>query len=520
MNVDNDIVKIDSWKRKSTTKPYIYPDGEHMVLNLKKFLPKSASKLIKENPDAISHLNTFIIKRKLFYNKIDVLCHYIDYYIEFFDPEKELPLTYLYIKNQIDTHGGYLDADDFVDMVVTKFFRDMHTKRNVMALVEHNYFIDITVDKKTGRVFNEPYDFTNEDGKILYGISMVMKFVIPLISQYVDTNLAYDSDTINQCTMDLFMEIFFRMGSYGSNDPDSLLKKLYKFISDKTVRHSSDNRILWSQQEALRGLTETLHIDIIIVRHLLSNNMFKFVFNDNIVSFLKSIVETQLLYTINKVKYKADPIRVDSTKDTSGLSSVDKLEQSLAKKNESEIIRSEKSTNDIIDHLIHEYGDISEDEFNYYTEHFITNSEYQFMLLGYAYAKYFGGYMELKNMGNIRHIKLLIICKRMLKSKGFKQLPWLISSVTRGRTTTRLMQNNKFLNKYKSSPTYKHITDETYVLLKGFNNNQDIPLSIISMALNNVYTYVEYENQDLTGEIIEFDEDVIADELLTFFDSI
>ena len=215
---------------------------------------------------------------------------------------------------------------------------------------------------------------------------------------------------------------------------------------------------------------------------------------------MKSIVETQLLCTINKVKYKADPVHVDSTKDVNGLSGIDKLEQSLAKMDETTIIRCEKSLVDIIDALEAKVGPISDEEIAYYGINFVASSAFHNTLLGYMFAEEFQGYTEIKNKDVFQHMRLLIIAKRMLKNAGYVQLPHLMSSVIRGRTSMRLLQNTKYTNKLMASSAYKNLINNKYPTLKGYKD--ELILSIVSQCLNNIYTYVDYENQELTGQVI------------------
>lgn len=520
MTKQTQIPMVDSWNRRRPTDGYVYADGKNIKLNLKKFLPKSSKRLLENNltREEITSLETLIIERKLFFNKTDMLCQYIDYFCEFFDEEKELPTAILYIKKQLDSRTDSLSKDEFITLLMRRLFHETSIKRLVYEMVDYNYNLDVTVDKKSGRVFNGYYDFTNDDSKALLAISIIMKFVIPLTSQYIATNTLYTDDTLSGLITDVFMEIFFRAGDYRNSDPDLILLKLYKFTEEKITKHSIDHQALWNQQSALRGLTENKHVDTILIKHLISNNMFKFRFDDNIVSFMKSIVETQLICTINKVKYKADPVHVDSVKDINGLSGIDKLEQSLAKLDETTIIRCEKSLSDIIDNLEKEVGHISQEEIAYYGVNFVASSAFHSMLLGYMFAKDFNGYVEMKNMNIFQHMKLLVVAKRRLTKSGYVQLPYLFSSVTRGRTSMRLLQNTKFTNKLESSSVYDKLMNDKYPTLNGYKD--ETVLGIISQVLNNIYTYVEYEHQELTGEIIEFNEDVISDELMNFIDSI
>lgn len=505
---------VDLWQRKENENAYVYVDGKNVRMNLVKFIPKSNKKFSDKDKEIANSLETFIIERGLFLKKIDVLCKYMDYFIEFFDEDKELPVTMIHIKNKLDSKKESLTTKEFVKLIQIKFFRDSSLKRNIYRMVDANYDLDVTVDKKTGRVFNGPTDFTNEEVKHLLAISIFMKMVIPVISQYISTNTKYTKLELSNLVTEVFVDCFYNMGTYEDIDGDDLMTKLYIFTRDKILKHYGANSVLWNQQCALRGLTENRHIDTILTKHLLGNNMFKFQFDNNIIAFLKSIVETQLLCTINKVKYKANPIRIDGVKDVNGLSPIDKLNQSMAKLDEGQVIRCEKSLQDI-DRFKKEW-DIypTDDELCYYLENFYLDSAFHMELLGYFYAHLFDGYTELSTMEMDVKLELLVVAKRKLENDGYIALPRLLTSVTIGKTSARTLQSAKYTAKLTASNDYIDITTKKYKSLKGQYDN--VINDMISTVLNSNFSYVEYDNPALTKELIVFDENVIGEELLRF----
>ena len=508
---------IDTWEREPE-EAYAYTDGKNLILNIEKIIPISLERMSKEDKESITYMKTFVLERKLFFKKTDLIAQYIDYFVEFFDEDKELPLAYLSIKEAIDSGDKSMTPMEFLKMMVIKFFKDTHIKRNIFKMVEANYNLDVTIDQKSGRSFNGIYDFTNEEARILLAISIFMKFIIPITSQYINTNTKYTPDDLSDLFTDVFVETVYRMGNHYDVDVDELLVKLYKFTETKIVKHYGLNQLLWNQQCALRGLTESMHVDTILIKHLLGNNMFKFRFNENIINFLKSIVETQLICTINKLKYKANPVRVDNSKDYNGLSGIDKLEQSMSKLDESSVIRCTKSLEYEFKVLEEQLGVIDDDEHEWYYNHFLTTSDFHKMLVDYFYASHFGGFMEVKNVSSDQYVDLMIYCKRKLQNDGYQELPDLISSNLQGRMSQRLLQNSKFINKLQQSSTYINIMKDKYNCLIGYDDN--VIINILSKILNNVYVYNDYQHQEKTGEIIEFNEDVISDELLNFIDNI
>lgn len=535
------IPMVDEWKRDPEDS-YVYKFGSNIKLNLRKFLPKSAIRLFEKNPEAMEACETLAIKRTAFQNKISDICQYIDFFIEYFDSDKELPSIYLNLKKMMDDGELNLTPSEFSTFLFRDVFCRSNIKYNIYRMVETCYHIDVTIDSKSGRAFVDPDDFTNEDVKRLLAISTMMKLLIPPIEHYISSSKVYDPKKHGDLTLVSFVEIFYKTGNgrlTGDVDNpivaseamirvqngedtvdevDLLLAKMYKFVLKRLKKHNKNHNTIWQQQAALRGLTENTHQDKLLTKYLIYDNFFKFNFRDNIVSFLQSIVETQLKFTINIIKYRYDPVLVDNVKTQgSELSSIDKLEQSMVKVDETQVIKAELAIESVMDRLIKEVGPISEDEIDYYQAYLNSDNLFRNNLLEYYFAKEFGGFTELKSMPDRQYIMLTIIAKRRLRRDGFHQVQWLMSAISQGKVSNRLVQNTKYTNKLSQSSGYQHLMKNKYSTLEGYRD--DVILSVVSKVLNNVYRFVEYEQKELTGEIIAFDEDVISDELMNLIDA-
>lgn len=507
---------------KSKNDIWVVAEHPNIRLNFKKALPKSTRCKMFESEDEERDAETFTIKRTAFQNKIPQLCQYLSYFSEFYDPEKELLSLYIHMKNIIDNGVHSITVMEFKKHLFGKIFRDYHIKENIYRLVEDNHYIDATIDRKTGRVFNGADDFTNEDIKRLLAISMMLKIIIPPTEHYIATNTIYaDNDPlINQIMLELFVDVFYKVGDQNDEmEADTLQLKLYNFTDKKLRKHYKGHSTIWEQQGALRGTTESSHLDRLLVKFLLSDNFFKFQFNNALSAFLKAIIETQLKFTVQKVSYNYDPVRVTAEKGPDGLSGIDKLEQMQIKIDETRATRSLKALNDVISRLERKYGKISDEEIAFYMKYLFNMDKFHNDMLNYNFAKEFGGFTELKSCSIRQVMKFVVIAKRALSQKGYREFQWFISSLLKGKVSNRLLQNNKYINKLKSSSTYRHLVDDKYtIMIEGFKD--DPILKIISRVLNNSYTFVEYEQPELTGEVIMFNEDIISDEILNFIDEI
>ncbi len=552
------MIDIETWTRPvdNPEDSYVYPMDKAVILNIKKYIPESFEKAMKKDPEMLEKLKTFAIERTAFQNKTKDICNYVDYFIEQYDEDKELPLAYLSLKQIIDDEKYQLTAQEFQKLLYKRVFSP-RLKKAIYRLVHDNYHIDVTVDAKSGRIYDDPDDFTNEDAKRFLAISMMMKIAIPPVEHFISVYKQYSVIPVQDLIVDIFTEIFYSIGNvtdselilYGTvkdvgtvdvidyenrenhNDidiedligmeeqaADDLMKKLYKFVNGRLRKHSKNNQLLWSQQSALRGVTEDAHRDRLLSKYIFYDNFFKFNFKENLVSFLQSIVGTQLKYTINITKYKMNPIRVDNVKGSEGLSSIDKLEQSMVKIDESQVVRVDLSIVDVLDRLEKEVGPISDEEIDYYSQFPINQNSFRNYVLENLYAKRFGGFQELRSMPDRSYTKLAIIAKRQLKKAGYQQLPSFITSVVQGRVSNRMLQNTKYISKLRQSATFAHLMNDNYKALKGYLD--DMIIEDESKLLNTIFCYVEYETPEVTGDPIPFDEDIISDEYMTALDNV
>lgn len=232
------------------TKEDIWVIDEHpnIRLNFKKCLKSSMKRSMYASEEEERDASTFTIGRQAFQNKLDQVCQYLSYFSEFYDPEKELMTLYMYMKNIIDSGRNSLTVIEYKKHLLGKIFRDYHLKENIYRMTEDNHYIDATVDGKTGRRFDGPYDFTNDDIKRLLAISMMLKIIIPPTEHYIATNTIYskDDNLINHLMLDLFVEMFYRVGDqHDEYEADILQVKLYVFAEKKVVKHYKGNKKLW-----------------------------------------------------------------------------------------------------------------------------------------------------------------------------------------------------------------------------------------------------------------------------------
>ena len=318
----------------------------------------------------------------------------------------------------------------------------------------------------------------------------------------------------------------------------NMYNKLYAYVKTKVSENEVNNSKMYDQR-AIFGDDLVNVINYFVKKILIADTMMKYKFNEiwdkttksykeNIVGFNKTVVKYQLMYYL-KAQYIKNPSEITSTKNSEGLSSVDKFLMNQNKIDEGSVILSEINIKCTIS-MIRELIDVplSEEEIRYYMDN--HKPDYIQVQLVYAYyTKFFGSYRDL-NLLRFRDyiILLLLLKKKLLIDLGYEEdvdgelhyaaLPYIISGNVLDKVNTRIIRNNTFITELFNNSDYNELMNSKYDLLSTINNESII--SILSGIINTKFTYVTYEAQDLLGKEINYNVDKVSSELLFLLNSI
>lgn len=443
---------------------------------------------------------------------------------------------------------------------------------------------------KDNKKYLESLEFTNNHIQILLKISIAIKLMVPVLFHFIQKNKlkSNEEDFLYNFYDDLFDLFGFATNwtSYDSSnriiDPNvsndtvkkfaaenklpivlmdkgykceyvnedtgeicyflkkriNMYNKLYAYVKTKVSENEVNNSKMYDQR-AIFGDDLVNVINYFVKKILIADTMMKYRFNEiwdkqtksykeNIVGFNKTVVKYQLMYYL-KAQYIKNPSEITSTKNSEGLSSVDKFLMNQNKIDEGSVILSEiniKCTIDMIKELID--VPITEEEIQYYMDN--HHPDYIQVQLVYAYyTKFFGSYRDL-NLLRFRDyiVLLLLLKKKLLIDLGYEEdidgelhyaaLPYIISGNVMDKVNTRIIRNNTFINELFNNSDYNELINSKYDLLTTINNESII--SILSGIINTKFTYVTYEAQDLTGKEINYNVDKVSSELLFLLNSI
>lgn len=167
---------------------------------------------------------------------------------------------------------------------------------------------------------------------------------------------------------------------------------------------------------------------------------------------------------------------------------------------------------------------ITEEEIQYYKDNHKPHP-LQVKLIYTWFAKYFGSYRTENILGREQYIQLMLILKKkMLIEQGYDNstntfiskaiLPYIISGNLEDKVNNRLIRNTRFNAKVDENEQFEYISEHKYHLLEEID--PDRPKALLSSLINTNFTYCVYEAPELLGKPIEYNEDRVALESLTF----
>lgn len=250
------IPKIETWKPNPQDE--LFKNAKNVII-----APISQFFGVQSNS-----LDYFGIRPKKCYNSQllrDHVCLCVNYFEKYYDTDMELFSCMAKMKYMIDAVPGY-NKDNFM-YDIRRYVLSESIKNKVIALSEYNYDLDLTYKNIT-----ESLQYTNKHAKVLLEMSILMNFVIPLITHFASVNRAGEIDDFILDVFDIILNEF---------DVD-IFSKLYETSISNVSKNEYKNAPLWNKQD-IRGKDIVTHsrdsVDNIIL-----NIMPKYAFDKNIVA--------------------------------------------------------------------------------------------------------------------------------------------------------------------------------------------------------------------------------------------
>lgn len=510
---------------RNPIEPFIIDKRDHLWTLVDDWIPRPEDKVLNYNKNAIVmpiceilsgnfrnavavldssrdekdiELDSFVLTKKKCYNKEPLhmhICNYVNFWLKYYDVEKEYLLAYAKIKMQVDYDTLY-DKEMFKYDIKRLLLTPM-TLWGVNRMVEDNYSIALKYQS-----YMEPsLQYSDKHGKIMMAMSLVMNMLIPIVVHYVYIH--------NLDANSFLLEIYdIVLGLSNVDISSKLYDTCYTNISKNVSKHGD----LWGMQD-IRGINATTH-SMHCVDNIILDIMPKYAFSGNLVSLNSTSIKNSLKYKITDVPYEYDFVSFSSSAngDEDNNSEFDKYESYLVVQNEGFLIQNRVNSKESMKEICMRFGPFINDEVQYYR--YVLTSDggdvrntFQQTLISNLFFKYFGEPASFRNINSDDYIKLMIAAKRLLITNGMIILPYVISS------KINTIQNRKSINKkefvkLEADPSFSKIM-QMYQSAKI----REFIISLYATIISSEFCAIDFFDNEVDGKIIPIISDIIFTEI-------
>jgi hypothetical protein len=504
LNAENFITNAPdllSWKSSKDDIYYVYENDVVRALYEERFNLK---------PNTI--LSTYLINKNHYKDRMSDVVDHINYFLTFYDEEKELFISTLSVKFMID-QNPHLKQSTFKDLVMSRIITD--SLMGKIKLMAHNlYTININTDKE-GKYKSTP-KITNDQAKQLVALSFCTRLILPLCIHYSNINVNFkEKRDYIYCFNKIYLEIIEKF----EKDDIKIFNSLCKFVKYRVDRSHSQDLLIWRKKAQLYGITKNLYLEELIHEVIIVKSLYKLTYNRSVVSFIDGIIFSyHLNFKHENFKYK--PVEIDSEESSSDsddyLSHAEALEMSIYRIDESNAMINDVNAKKVIHTIEEKFNiEIPDDEFKFYYNNIKINTITQLFLHAF-YSRYFKNSYAIYNLNKIETIRLLIYMKKYFQLRGMNLIAQVITARVKGRFKDNSIKNSKFIEKLQTSSVYTNIIKTKFRYIQELNPKEDLIIKKLSTIINSSFEFTDY-NECINSIVYDdVNVDIIIDEFLLF----
>jgi len=372
---------------------------------------------------------------------------------------------------------------------------------------------------------NEELQFTTEHDKLTLRVAFLMKFMVPLASEYLYLHKEQRPDTL---LLDVYAECF-EVACMGGDIV--LTNKIYKLVESriKTTRYS--DRVIW-------GFLSIRSIDPITLaddfyRKMIVDIMVKLDNTKRVISYFHATLKNMLMYQFQchfRDKWSSVDLHEVTDPQNERLTNFERLEFYMARVDESDAMVEEAKRLDIIVAAIKDPRyPVTADELDYYTD-LVQLNPVQTLLMFLHNSRAIGKVQSLYGLKFGEYVVLLIHFRHWLNANGFTFLSrWVMATFPTGLEDSKKPVNTKdFVSGLTGSRSFKYLHDSKYEhVMPMLIKNSSIP-QLISTIFTNEAMYTpsleEFRSPSLLVDAkdinVDFSITHVADEVMRFLETV
>ena len=455
--------------------------------------------------------NFMLASQKRCYNNIDIkmkMCKYINYFLKYYDPEKELLFAYFRIKIEVDQRylktGHNVSFDEFVALL-KKYIINESIYRKVGRLNEDNYSLSLKYENKNNRALQ----YNDTHGKYFMEISVMQNILIPIMMHWLYIN------NIKMNVEEYILKIYnILIDRYQDVD---IIAKLYETTNTTTNNDEKHNHKLWEKNK-IRGKT-TLTCSLEELNTCIIQVMPKYRYDSNIIIYNFKSFRNMIGYSVTDISYEYDLIPLSASKrdGEDNASQMDKFEAGQSRISESIKVENNFNVIHTIERLYRSFGPFYKEEMEWYRKRLTAGgrnlvNEFQKRVISLPLLKYFVNQQALNSINANDYLIMLMCVKNFMINNEMKLLPMIVSSRV-VKISTRNNINKKEKLKLETSSNYNLVKSK---YSSCWDRIEKAILSLIATIIASEFEVIDYFDKELDGTRIIVDTDFLIDEVLRY----
>lgn len=448
-------------------------------------------------------LDVFNIQAKKCYNGEDMrnhVCLYLNYFEKYYDQDKELFMVIANIKWMMRYRADIYKKENFI-FDIKRYILSQTIVSKVEQMVEDHYALNLNYNN----ISNPPLQYTNSDAKKFMSISILMCFVIPLITHFAQQ---IRIGTIDEFILECYEPILY----YYESEVD-IYAKLRETSYTNVAKNEKMNALVWDKQ-SIRGKDTVTH-SIDSVDNIILNLIPKYNFNQNMVNMNWVSIQKNTKFKITDIGFEFTFIPLSSSRrDEDSVSDYDKFEATQTKQSEALYLQNKANCAHTMKTIQSFFKPFNPAEIAYHEKFFSTEEggihPFQQTLCFNLFYKYFGDTTPVyaNNINGV--IKLILAAKWLLQNQRMILLPYIISGRV-DKLVARKSLNIKEKQRVEASKYYP-------MVMEKYQNEKIIKqiLSTIATLISSDFSIVDFEHQELTGRHLDVLPEVIIEEYLAY----
>lgn len=434
---------------------------------------------------------------------------------------------YYCIKHNIDNElYCSTDHSHFINAIINLF--DIPIMNEIRKYVNTNY--KDTGDTKyieNKKTFVPSITFLDYHLKILYVVSCMTHFIIPLCLEYIRT---YREISTNDLLVDAFTSLFpiaqtisDKLVPLDVNERQTdVYQKLYSFVESKVKSTLKSDESMWERQVFL-GVNYKSTIED-IVNKIITNIVPEYDFDGNIMHLNVSVVRKSIQdYTLRK----KDPFNINcfidvdtntQDDDNSVVTEAEQFDSYSSKNDELTLVIRHTFMEDTVNKIMSRKNVVIDPEtYKFYFEN-IKFHEFQQFAIYSSFHSYFGGTENICGINQEMYVKLMLTVTEVMRRSGIDELVKYVTGVKNKHYVSKKEGRFSRTALFNDS-LYNHIINTKYRNVKNIiNKKNNFIESKITYLMNNEFCY-NTPIRELNGRIIPRSEEEIRNGVLKFFNT-